>query len=115
MERVFKVYVYEEGEPPLVHDGPCREIYSTEGRFIYNMEVDTKLRTADPSKAHVFFLPFSLTKMVKYVYDRRKRDRTSLQRAVEDYIRVVSGRYPFWNRSVGSDHFFLTCHDWVRI
>jgi len=47
MEKLFKVYVYEEGEPPVFHDGPCRSIYSTEGRFIYSMEMESRLRTRD--------------------------------------------------------------------
>jgi len=34
MEKRFRVYVYEEGEPPILHDGPCKNIYTIEGRFI---------------------------------------------------------------------------------
>ena len=31
MVRRLKVYVYEEGDVPLVHDGPCKNIYIIEG------------------------------------------------------------------------------------
>lgn len=112
MEKLFRVYVYEEGEPPLFHDGPCKSIYSMEGRFIYNMEMDNRLRTRDPDRAQVFFLPFSVVKMVKFIYKDKSFDIGPLKRTIVDYINVVSDKYPFWNRSLGADHFMLSCHDW---
>ncbi|KAF8732047.1 hypothetical protein HU200_016003 [Digitaria exilis] len=112
MEKLFKVYVYEEGEPPVFHDGPCRSIYSTEGRFIYSMEMESRLRTRDPDLAHVFFLPFSVVKMVKMIYEPGSHDMGPLKRTVSDYINVLSNKYPYWNRSLGADHFMLSCHDW---
>ncbi|KAG0467158.1 hypothetical protein HPP92_018738 [Vanilla planifolia] len=112
MEKLFKVYVYEEGEPPLFHDGPCRSIYSMEGRFIHNMEMGNRFRTRDPHQAHVHFLPFSVVKMVKFIYKPKTFDISPLERTIVDYIRLVSSRYPFWNRSLGADHFMLSCHDW---
>ncbi|KAJ0090649.1 hypothetical protein Patl1_12493 [Pistacia atlantica] len=69
MERKFKVYVYKEGEPPMAHDGPCKEMYSIEGRFINELEHGTtRFRTSDPERAHIYFLPFSVTSMVEYLY-----------------------------------------------
>ncbi|GKV41221.1 hypothetical protein SLEP1_g48787 [Rubroshorea leprosula] len=65
MEKLFKVYVYEEGEPPIFHQGPCRSIYSTEGRFIHELEKGTSCRTKDPDQALVYFLPFSVVMMVE--------------------------------------------------
>ncbi|XP_040381782.1 probable glycosyltransferase At5g03795 [Oryza brachyantha] len=112
MEKLFKVYVYEEGEPPVFHDGPCRSIYSTEGRFIYAMEAESRMRTRDAGEAHAFFLPFSVVKMVKTIYEPRSRDMAPLRRTVSDYIDVVAARHPHWNRSLGADHFMLSCHDW---
>ncbi|KAL6647311.1 hypothetical protein ACP70R_014748 [Stipagrostis hirtigluma subsp. patula] len=112
MEKLFKVYVYEEGEPPVFHDGPCRSIYSTEGRFIYSMEMESRMRTRDPDLAHVFFLPFSVVKMVKMIYEPNSHDMGPLRRTVSDYIGVLSAKYPYWNRSLGADHFMLSCHDW---
>ncbi|XP_062188016.1 probable glycosyltransferase At5g03795 [Phragmites australis] len=112
MEKLFKVYVYEEGEPPVFHDGPCHSIYSTEGRFIYSMEMESRMRTRDPDLAHVFFLPFSVVKMVKMIYEPNSHDMGPLRRTISDYIGVLSAKYPYWNRSLGADHFMLSCHDW---
>lgn len=112
MEKQFKVFVYEEGEPPLFHNGPCKSIYSMEGNFIHEIEMNSQFRTRDPQKAHVFFLPFSVTMLVRYVYVRDSHDFGPIRQTVIDYVDVVSGRYPFWNRSLGADHFMLSCHDW---
>ncbi|XAR55302.1 Xylogalacturonan beta-1,3-xylosyltransferase [Bertholletia excelsa] len=113
MEKRFKVYVYEEGELPVVHDGPCKDIYASEGRFIHEMEFGgNTFRTKDPRLAHVYFMPFSVTWMVKYLYMPTSRNRTPLTDFVSDYVRIISTRHPFWNRTHGADHFMLSCHDW---
>ncbi|GLT51118.1 hypothetical protein SLA2020_245520 [Shorea laevis] len=112
MEKLFKVYVYEEGEPPIFHQGPCRSIYSTEGRFIHELEKGTSYRTKDPDQALVYFLPFSVVMMVQYLYEPGTFNTDAIGRAVVDYIHVISNKHPYWNRSLGADHFMLSCHDW---
>ncbi|CAN6190565.1 unnamed protein product [Urochloa humidicola] len=123
MEKRFKVYVYEEGEPPIVHAGPCKDIYSIEGRFIEQLELMAPapaakggrgggVRTADPARAHASFLPFSVVQMVRFAYRAGTYDKNPLLGLVADYVRVVASRHPFWNRSSGGDHFMLSCHDW---
>ncbi|XP_019431437.1 PREDICTED: probable glycosyltransferase At5g03795 [Lupinus angustifolius] len=112
MEKQFKVFVYEEGEPPVFHNGPCKSIYSMEGNFIHAMEMNDQFRTTDPEKAHVFFLPFSVVMMVRFVYIRDSHDFGPIRKTVIDYVNLVAGRYPYWNRSLGADHFMLACHDW---
>lgn len=112
MEKQFKVFVYEEGEPPVFHNGPCKSIYSMEGNFIHAIEMNEQFRTRDPEKAHVFFLPFSVAMLVQFVYVRDSHDFGPIKKTVTDYVNVISGRYPFWNRSLGADHFYLACHDW---
>ncbi|KAK9102060.1 hypothetical protein Sjap_019314 [Stephania japonica] len=112
MEKSFKVYVYEEGEAPIVHDGPCKNIYTSEGRFISEMEIMSGgFRTCDPDRAHVYFMPFSVTMMVEMLW-RQSRDVGALRRFAWDYVRAISTKYPYWNRTQGADHFMLTCHDW---
>ncbi|OWM69658.1 hypothetical protein CDL15_Pgr025507 [Punica granatum] len=112
MEKQFKIFVYEEGEPPVFHNGPCKSIYAMEGNFIHMMEISTQFRTGDPEKAHVFFLPFSVTMMVQFVYVQDSHDFGPIKQTVIDYLNVVSAKYPYWNRSLGADHFMLACHDW---
>ncbi|KAL5200001.1 hypothetical protein ABZP36_021204 [Zizania latifolia] len=121
MKRRFKVYVYEEGEPPIVHEGPCKNIYTVEGRFIEELELmvpppraaaSAGVRTWDPARAHAFFLPFSVSQMVQLAYRPLSYDLAPLRSLVADYVRVVASRHPFWNRSAGADHFMLSCHDW---
>ncbi|XAR64607.1 Xylogalacturonan beta-1,3-xylosyltransferase [Bertholletia excelsa] len=111
MEKQFKVFVYEEGEPPIFHNGPCRSIYAMEGNFIYTMET-SRFRTRDPDKAHAFFLPFSVTAMVQFVYVSDSHDWAPMTQTVRDYIGLVARKYHFWNRSSGADHVMLSCHDW---
>ncbi|XP_055823851.1 probable glycosyltransferase At5g03795 [Solanum dulcamara] len=112
MEKNFKVYVYEEGELPIFHNGPCRSIYSTEGRFIYEMEKGNMYKTKEPEEALVYFLPFSVVVMVRYLYVSGGHGRHAIGRTVADYIHVISSRHSFWNTSLGADHFMLSCHDW---
>ncbi|ESW27056.1 hypothetical protein PHAVU_003G169900 [Phaseolus vulgaris] len=119
MVKRFKVWVYEEGEQPLVHYGPVNDIYAIEGQFIDELDNSKRspFKARNPDVAHAFFIPFSVVNVVHYVYkpymsqNDYRRDR--LQRLVEDYIGVVAEKYPYWNRSNGADHFLLSCHDWA--
>ena len=123
MVKRLKVWVYKEGEQPLVHDGPVNNKYAIEGQFIDEIENCRKntsffnLKAYHPDEAHVFFLPYTVSKVIRYVYKPRisksDYDPQRLQRLVEDYISVVALKYPYWNRSKGADHFLLSCHDWV--
>ncbi|KAF5186717.1 Exostosin-like [Thalictrum thalictroides] len=115
MEKRFRIWAYKEGEPPLVHDGPVNNIYSTEGQIIDEMDSGKNpLMAKSPDEAHVFFLPFSVANVIRYVYKPVKNfNRDRLQLLVEDYISVIANKYPYWNRSSGADHFMVGCHDWA--
>ncbi|KAM2604503.1 hypothetical protein TB2_033402 [Malus domestica] len=112
MEKHFKIFVYGEGEPPIFHNGPCKSIYSTEGRSIHEMEMENVYRTRDPDEALVYFLPFSVVMLVQYLYVADSHDTEPIGRAVIDYVNVISDKHPFWNRSLGADHFMISCHHW---
>lgn len=30
---------------------------------------------------------------------------------VQNYVESLIYKYPYWNRTLGADHFFVTCHD----
>ncbi|KAK6945154.1 Exostosin, GT47 domain [Dillenia turbinata] len=114
MRNRFKVWVYKEGEAPLVHSGPMHDIYSIEGHFIDEMESGrSSFIASHPDEAHAFFLPVSVASIIDYVYmPITTYARDQLQRVVADYIRLVADKYPYWNRSGGADHFLVACHDW---
>ncbi|KAF3659655.1 putative glycosyltransferase [Capsicum annuum] len=111
MEKKLKVYVYKEGEPPVYHFGPCKHTYAIEGYFIQAMEV-SKFRTQDPNKAHVYFLPLSITMLIQFIYVADSHEWGLMKNTAMDYVNVISQKYPYWNRSLGADHFMLACHDW---
>ncbi|PON52194.1 Exostosin-like [Trema orientale] len=115
MEKRFKVWIYREGQPPLVHDGPVNNIYGIEGQFIDEMESGKSSFVArHPDEAHVFFIPITVAKIVNVLYRPLVTySRDQMHRVVDDYIRVVAYKYPYWNRSGGADHFLVSCHDWA--
>lgn len=112
MEKQFKVYIYEEGDPPIFHTAPSHGVLGLEGIFINEME-QSQFRTRDPDKAQVYFLPFSIISIVHFVYVVNSHDWSRMQNTVVDYVNVIAQKYPYWNRSLGADHFMLACHDWV--
>ncbi|GLT93463.1 hypothetical protein SLE2022_112550 [Rubroshorea leprosula] len=112
MEKRFKIFVYKEGDPPLFHDGPCYSLYTTEGIFIHKMQMDIHFQTQDPEKAHVFFLPYSMTRMRRYVREPGKYF-DGIGNLVQDYVNVIARKHHYFNRSLGTDHFMLSCHDWA--
>ncbi|KAL5794372.1 hypothetical protein ACOSP7_002966 [Xanthoceras sorbifolium] len=112
MEKLFKIFVYEEREPPLFHYGPCKNIYSMEGIFMSLMETKTEFRIRNPEEAPVYFLPFSVVMIIEHLFDPIIHDKAVLQRTVSDYVGIVSHKYGYWNRSLGTDHFIFSYHDW---
>lgn len=113
MEKRLKIYVYEEGDPPVFHYGPCKHTYAIEGFFIQTMEI-SRFRTSNPKEAHIFFLPFSVTMLTQVIYVADSHDWSLMKKTASDYVNVIAQKYPYWNRTLGADHFMLACHDWVR-
>ncbi|XP_010520570.1 PREDICTED: probable glycosyltransferase At5g20260 [Tarenaya hassleriana] len=115
MEKRFKVWVYKEGEPPLVHLGPLNNIYGIEGQFMDELHSHmSRYLAARPEEAHAFFIPVSVANIVHYLYRPLVTySREQLQHVILDYIDTVSTKYPFWNRTDGADHFLVSCHDWA--
>ncbi|CAA0829701.1 Probable glycosyltransferase [Striga hermonthica] len=111
MEKRLKVYVYEEGEPPVFHFGPCKHTYAIEGIFMSAIE-QSRFRTYDPNRAHLFFLPLSVTMLTQVVYEPNSHEWSLMKNTASDYVDVIARKHQYWNRSLGADHFMLACHDW---
>ena len=51
---------------------------------------------------------------VSYMYMYHDMQGTSYENMtiiVQDYVESLISKYPYWNRTLGADHFFVTCHD----
>lgn len=114
MEKMLKVYVYKEGDKPIMHSPILRGIYASEGWFMKLIESNNnKFVTKDASKAHLFYLPFSSRMLEVTLYVQDSHSHRNLVQYLKDYIDSISVKYPFWNRTSGADHFLAACHDWA--
>ncbi|CAH1442180.1 unnamed protein product [Lactuca virosa] len=113
MEKTLKVYIYKEGEKPIFNnpEAVMKGIYASEGWFMMQMKKSKRFVTRKPKEAHLFYIPYS-SKMLKATISPYSYDRQSVVPYLKNYIDMISGRYTFWNRTGGADHFFAACHDW---
>ncbi|XP_057442889.1 probable glycosyltransferase At5g03795 [Lotus japonicus] len=113
MQETLKVYVYREGDRPILHSPFLTGIYASEGWFMKLMEANKRFATKDPNKAHLFYLPFSSRKLEETLYVKDSHRRGNLVQYLHDYVDLIAGKHPFWNRTGGADHFLVGCHDWA--
>lgn len=113
MERKLKVYVYREGEKPVFHQPKMRGLYASEGWFMKLMEANKQFIVRDPRKAHLFYLPFS-AQMLRVTLSGQGLQRRQMEQYLQRYVELIAGKYRFWNRTAGADHFLVACHDWVQ-
>ncbi|XP_075656834.1 uncharacterized protein LOC142626964 [Castanea sativa] len=113
MERTLKVYVYRDGSKPIFHQPILKGLYASEGWFMKLMEGNKRFVVKDPRKAHLFYMPFS-SRMLEYsLYVHNSHNRTNLRQYLKDYSEKIAAKYPYWNRTGGTDHFLVACHDWA--
>lgn len=111
MNRSFKIYAYphRQNDPfanaLLPVDFEPRGNYASESYF-KKVLMKSHFITKDPTKADLFFLPFSIARL-------RHDPRIGvggIQDFIRDYISNISRKYPYWNRTGGADHFYVACH-----
>lgn len=114
MENMLKVYIYQDGDRPIFHEPLLDGIYASEGWFMKLMEANKQFVTRDPGKAHLFYIPFSSRLLQQTLYVRNSHRRSNLIEYMKNYVDMIAGKYPFWNRTSGADHFVVACHDWYH-
>ncbi|XP_077245018.1 putative glycosyltransferase At5g03795 [Tasmannia lanceolata] len=112
MERILKVYIYRDGVRPIFHKPHLTGIYASEGWFMKLMEGNKQFVVRDPYKAHLFYLPYSARQLELALYVPDSHNLRPLSLFLKDYVNMIAAKYPFWNRTQGSDHFLVACHDW---
>uniref|UniRef100_A0A2N9J2F7 Exostosin GT47 domain-containing protein n=1 Tax=Fagus sylvatica TaxID=28930 RepID=A0A2N9J2F7_FAGSY len=107
MERKFKVLVYPDANLSI-HYMSRRKYYGkygSEGYFIKNLK-ESRFITTDPDKANLFFIPISTHEMH---FKGSPDEKMAIE--AQNYVKRLIHDYPYWNRSQGSDHFTVSCHD----
>lgn len=111
MKSNLRIYVYPHSKNDpfanvllAVKDEPAGN-YASESYFKKAL-MRSQFITEDPSKADLFFMPFSIASLR---HDRRI-GVGGIQDFIKHYIEEISVKYPYWNRSGGSDHFYVACH-----
>jgi folylpolyglutamate synthase len=87
MFQNFKIFIYQTNTNQLNFET------EQESLFYFSLQNSSYL-TQQAEQAHLFFLPFSSnisTRSLARVVSRIRKD------------------FPYWNRSLGADHFYLSC------
>ncbi|KAI9097750.1 hypothetical protein K1719_025521 [Acacia pycnantha] len=113
MEKMLKVYIYQDGDKPIFHEYLLDGIYASEGWFMKQMEANKQFVTQDPGKAHLFYIPFSSRLLQLTLYVKNSHRRSNLIEYMRNYVDKIAAKHPFWNRTNGADHFVVACHDWA--
>ncbi|GJV66726.1 probable glycosyltransferase isoform X1 [Tanacetum coccineum] len=116
MNKTFKIYMYPHANCPIRHNIILPVKFEPEGNYASESFFKKTLNnshflTNDPSKADLFYLPFSIARLR---HDPRVGIE-GIQDFIKDYIFNVSHKYPYWNRTGGADHFYVSCHSISRI
>ncbi|KAJ0102637.1 hypothetical protein Patl1_06461 [Pistacia atlantica] len=86
MLKSFKIFTYSPPRPLIFSTTP-------ESLFFSSL-LKSPFITKDPEQAHLFFVPFS--------------SHTST-RSLGRVIAGLRNDFPFWNRTLGADHFYISC------
>lgn len=87
MLQSFKVFPYTA---PLVFSTPS----DSEPLFVSSL-LNSSFLTLDPEQADLFFIPFSSINVSA--------------RSLSRLVNALRYDFPFWNRTLGADHFYVSC------
>ncbi|KAI3447907.1 hypothetical protein Pfo_004572 [Paulownia fortunei] len=85
MLTAFKIFIYTPSKPFDFHDAPAS--------LFNNSLLRSQFLTQNPTEAHLFFIPFS---------------PDTSTRSLGRVIRELRNNHPYWNRTLGADHFFVS-------
>ncbi|XP_021313257.1 probable glucuronosyltransferase Os01g0926400 isoform X2 [Sorghum bicolor] len=108
----LKVFVYEMprkyNKMLLDKDSRCLHHMFAAEIFMHQFLLSSAVRTLDPEEADWFYTPvYTTCDLTPQGFPLPFR----APRIMRSAIRYVATTWPFWNRTDGADHFFLTPHD----
>ncbi|KAI3823391.1 hypothetical protein L1987_04826 [Smallanthus sonchifolius] len=116
MNKSFKIFMYPHNKNDPFANVLLPVEFEPEGNYASESFFKKTLNnshflTKDPSKADLFYLPFSIARLR---HDPRV-GIDGIQDFIKNYIFNVSHYYPYWNRTGGADHFYVSCHSIGRV
>lgn len=111
--RGLKIYIYDlpsKYSSDWLQDERCSNHLFASEVAIHRALLNSDVRTLDPWKADFFFVPVYVSCNFSTIngFPAIGHARSLLASAVQR----VSFEFPFWNRSLGSDHIFVASHDY---
>ncbi|KAH9608755.1 hypothetical protein KSS87_019419 [Heliosperma pusillum] len=111
MEKKFKVFIYPDGNSKTFYQTPRKLTgkYASEGLSEAELDLFQVY-----SLACVMFKVYSISVKMFTITEIPYEGGTSYENMtiiVKDYVESLIDKYPYWNRTLGADHFFVTCHD----
>jgi putative beta-1,4-xylosyltransferase IRX10 len=108
----LKVFVYEMprkyNENLLAKDSRCLLHMFAAEIFMHQFLLSSAVRTLEPEEADWFYTPvYTTCDLTQQGFPLPFR----APRIMRSAIKYVAATWPFWNRTEGADHFFLTPHD----
>lgn len=110
----MKIYVYDlparfNSDWATASDRCATHLFAAEVAIHRALLSDSSVRTLDPEEADFFFVPVyvSCNFSTANGFPSLSHARSLISSAVD----FISEKYPFWNRTRGSDHVFVASHD----
>ncbi|KAJ7544093.1 hypothetical protein O6H91_09G064500 [Diphasiastrum complanatum] len=110
----LKVYIYPPSNDEKydfrypsrdVHE-KVNDIRKTDELFFHTLAA-SRFVTAEPEEANLFFIPMSMSALWADLSEDSKRVASFMR----GYVQKLREQYPYWNRTLGTDHVFISCHD----
>ncbi|XP_071707259.1 probable glycosyltransferase At5g20260 [Rutidosis leptorrhynchoides] len=89
MLNSFKIFIY----PPSLTTTTTNLFTTPQQSQFYKSLLTSPFITQDPNQAHLFFIPFP---------------SSTTTRSLARFIKTIRLAFPFWNRTLGADHFYLS-------
>ena len=100
-------YVHTSGERTTSNEDEL-DLSSTADFFFRTLAKSENFITDNPEEAQLYLLPVSIDSL----WIELGPGKVGLQ--LRRYVQKVRDKYPYWSRSLGADHFYLSCHAYVE-
>ncbi|XP_077997913.1 uncharacterized protein LOC144451028 [Glandiceps talaboti] len=108
MKDNLKIYIYDINIGADLKS-PKDYKYGVESVFIELLS-HSSFVTQDPHDATFFFIPSRCTAYRYSVADRQQGGQIA-EKTMKDIVQYIKSSYPYWDGSLGSDHFYICSHD----